>query len=139
MKPSRLSCLRECVTARTDIVSLRRTFLADDQLQLFNFTISSSTTVTFHRYGFGGGTNAAGDPGLVCTESGQGDFTANVTCPAFCDTFGNESNGKWAIDILNVNTALAREPATLRLTVLRLRRHWPGQTPPNQNTRIGSQ
>ena len=36
------------------------------------------------------------------TEQGQGDFTANGGCQAFCDIFGNTDNGNWAVDILNV-------------------------------------
>jgi hypothetical protein len=57
------------------------------------------------------------------TEQGQGNFTANGNCPAFCDTFGNTDNGNWAVDILNVNSATqvgapaTPEPSTWVLSV----------------------
>src|SRR5579863_6405708 len=40
--------------------SFEGTFLTDDQVQLFNFTLTSDATVTFQSWGYGGGTNAAG-------------------------------------------------------------------------------
>src|ERR1700689_1293302 len=40
--------------------SFEGTFLADDQVQLVDFTLASSATVTFQSYGYGGGTNAEG-------------------------------------------------------------------------------
>jgi hypothetical protein len=39
--------------------SFQGTFLTDDQIQLFNFTLTSPETVTFQTWGYGGGTNAA--------------------------------------------------------------------------------
>lgn len=41
-------------------VSLTGTLLTDDATQLFHFTISTTRTVTFQSYGFGGGTSAVG-------------------------------------------------------------------------------
>ena len=40
--------------------SFQGTFLTDDQVQLFDFTLTSPETVTFQTWGYGGGTNAAG-------------------------------------------------------------------------------
>jgi hypothetical protein len=177
-------------TVRADSISFVGTFLTDDQVQLFNFTLTSDATVTFQSFGYAGGTNQAGTvipPGgfdsvftwfdsagnqigtdddgldnegcvdvgeyngacldafaqpfltagnytLALTESGnepngmlsdgfsaqgQGDFTANGPCTAFCDAFGNQDNGNWAVDIRNVSSAVvpgsAPEPATLLL------------------------
>jgi hypothetical protein len=55
------------------------------------------------------------------TEQGQGNFTANGPCPAFCDVFGNTDNGNWAVDILNVTSAAAvavtPEPSTCVLSI----------------------
>jgi hypothetical protein len=39
--------------------SFTGTFLTDDQVQLFNFTLTSPETVSFQTWGYGGGTNAA--------------------------------------------------------------------------------
>jgi hypothetical protein len=39
--------------------SFQGSFGSDDQLQLFNFSISSNTSVTLISFGYGGGTNAA--------------------------------------------------------------------------------
>ncbi len=39
--------------------SFRGTFLSDDQVQLFDFTLTSPETITFQTWGYGGGTNAA--------------------------------------------------------------------------------
>jgi len=39
--------------------SFQGTFLTDDQVQLFDFTLISPETVTFQTWGYGGGTNAA--------------------------------------------------------------------------------
>jgi len=36
------------------------TFSSDDQVETFDFTLASDSTVTFQSYGYGGGTNAAG-------------------------------------------------------------------------------
>jgi hypothetical protein len=170
--------------------SFEGTFLTDDQVQLFDFTLTSAGTVTLQSYGYGGGTNAAGtailaggfdslfswfgsdgslidvnddgcglagsnhgacldafatpllsagtytlaltesgndslgvgfpgDLSLGFSEQGQGDFTASGSCPAFCDVFGNQDNGNWAVDILNVSSAseagATPEPATILL------------------------
>lgn len=163
-------------------------FLTDDQVQLFDFTLGASSTITMQSWGYGGGTNAANlvipaggfdtfftwygsdgsqigtaddcgaGPGHshngACldayaqvtlpagsyilaltqagndpngslsdgfTEQGQGNFTANGNCPAFCDTFGNTDNGKWAVDILNVTSATqvgaTPEPSTWVLSI----------------------
>jgi hypothetical protein len=163
-------------------------FLTDDQVQLFDFTLASGSTVTMESWEYGGGTNAHnqvipaggfdsyftwygsdgsqigtdddcnGGPGhphngacldayaqvflpagsyvLALTESGnfpngslsdgfteegQGNFTANGNCPAFCDTFGNTDNGNWAVDILNVTSATQAgatpEPSTWVLSI----------------------
>jgi hypothetical protein len=54
------------------------------------------------------------------TEQGQGNFT----CPqGFCDAFGDQQNGSWAVDILNVDSAsqadagsAAPEPGSYQLT-----------------------
>ena len=40
--------------------SFQGTFLTDDQVQLFDFTLLNPGTVTFQTWGYGGGTNAAG-------------------------------------------------------------------------------
>lgn len=42
-----------------DNFSFQGTFLTDDQIQLFNFTLAAAETVTFQTWGYGGGTNAA--------------------------------------------------------------------------------
>ena len=48
------------------------------------------------------------------SEQGNGDFTASGTCAAFCDTFGNQDKGKWAVDIVNVDSVSAvPEPGTV--------------------------
>ena len=39
--------------------SFQGTFLTDDQLQLFSFTLASPETVMFQTFGYGGGTNFA--------------------------------------------------------------------------------
>lgn len=172
---------------QADSFSFQGTFLTDDQVQLFNFTLASDATVTLHSFGYAGGTNAAntaipaggfdteftwfaadgaqissnddggcGNVGtfhgacldafaqpfltagtytLALTESGNdpngnlsdgfsqqgnGDFTANGTCTAFCDVFNNTDNGNWAMDISNVDSAVSLnaipEPVTLLLT-----------------------
>ena len=176
--------------------SFQGSFTSDDQIQLFDFTISSNTTVTLKGLGYGGGTNSVNavippggfdtlltlfqsdgtqvgsfddDPGcahtnlnhgacldsyfsgplqfgsytLALTESGnvslgnlsdgflqqgQGNFTANNCSPSspqgFCDAFGNENNGNWALDIIAVDSAAqvpgVPEPGSLSLAVLAL-------------------
>ncbi len=40
--------------------SFEGTFLTDDQVQLFDFTLTSPETVTFQTYGYGGGPNQMG-------------------------------------------------------------------------------
>jgi hypothetical protein len=175
-------------TAQADSFSFAGSFLTDDQVQLFDFTLTSAATVTFQSFGYAGGTNQAGtvippggfdsyftwfdsagnqiatdDDGLdnegcvdvgesngACldafaqplltagsytlaltesgndpngslsdgfSEQGQGDFTANGPCPAFCDVFGNQDNGNWAVDILNVSSIQnsTPEPVTMLL------------------------
>jgi hypothetical protein len=166
-------------------LSFTGTFATDDQVQLFNFTLTSGSIVTFQSLGYGGGTNAAGTiipPGgfdsfftwfdatgdqigtdddgcgaaasnngacldayfqgflpagdyvLALTESGNepngslsdgfteqgmGDFTASGACPAFCDSFGNQDNGNWAVDISGVDGPSpvgVPEPASFALT-----------------------
>jgi hypothetical protein len=164
-------------------------FLTDDQVQLFDFTLASGSTVTLQSWGYGGGTNSANTviaPGgfdsyftwyasdgtqigqdddscgaghahngtcldayaqvflpagsytLALTqyynlpngnlsdgfsEQGQGNFTANGGCLAFCDIFGNTNNGNWAVDILNVASATqvggsaTPEPSTWVLSI----------------------
>ena len=164
-------------------------FLTDDQVQLFDFTLATGSTVTMQSWGYGGGTNANGqlvpaggfdsfftwfagngsqigtndDVGCggptnshngACldayaqvflpagsytlaltqsgnepigdlsdgfTEQGQGDFTANGNCPAFCDLLGNTDNGNWAVDISNVTSATevgaTPEPSTWVLSI----------------------
>jgi hypothetical protein len=42
-----------------DNFSFQGTFLTDDQVQLFDFTLTSPETVSFQTWGYGGGTNAA--------------------------------------------------------------------------------
>jgi hypothetical protein len=165
-------------------------FLTDDQVQLFDFTLATGSTVTMQSLGYGGGTNAnnqlipaggfdsfftwygsdgsqigtdddcngglgqphngacldafaqvflqagsytlaltqsgnepIGDLSDGFTEQGQGDFTANGSCPAFCDVLGNTDNGNWAVDILNVTSATqvgvsaTPEPSTWVLSI----------------------
>jgi hypothetical protein len=46
-------------TAEAGNFSFQGIFSTDDQVQLFNFTIGSTETVTFQTWGYGGGTNAA--------------------------------------------------------------------------------
>jgi hypothetical protein len=169
-------------------LSFEGTFLTDDQVQLFQFTLTSDATVTFQSFGYAGGTNQEGNvippggfdsyftwfdsagnqigsdddgldnegcvdvgkyngacldafaqpfltPGtytLALTESGndpngslsdgfseqgQGNFTANGPCTAFCDALGNQDNGNYAVDILNVSSVPAStpEPVTMLL------------------------
>lgn len=47
-------------TVQANNISFEGTFLTDDQVQLFDFTVTSESTVTFQSWGYGGGTNAAG-------------------------------------------------------------------------------
>lgn len=174
----------------TSNFSFEGTFLTDDQVQLFDFTLATDSTVSMVSWGYGGGTNANsqvipaggfdtyftwfgsdgtqistdddcnGGPGnprnracldafaqvslpagsyiLALTQSGnlpagslsdgfieqgQGNFTANGPCTAFCDTFGNTDNGSWAVDILNVTSATevgvpsTPEPSTWVLSI----------------------
>ncbi len=78
------------LAAGTDF-SFTGTFSTDDQLQLFDFTLTSTTLVTFETFGYGGGTNSAGtvipaggfDPRLTWfqgdgTQIGQSD---TGSCP----------------------------------------------------------
>jgi hypothetical protein len=51
------------------------------------------------------GNNPNGNLSDGFTEQGQGNFTANGSCPAFCDGLGNTDNGNWAVDILGVASA----------------------------------
>jgi hypothetical protein len=168
-------------------------FLTDADVQLFDFTLATGSTVTIASWGYGGGTNFAnqvipaggfdsyftwyGSDGSMIgqnddvgctngrnentttgacldayasvvlpagsytlaltqsgndpqgdlidgfTEVGQGDFTANGSCLAFCDTFGGIDNGNWAVDILNVTSATevgagaTPEPSTWLLSI----------------------
>ena len=178
-----VSCISISAMQAGGNFSFEGTFLADDDVQLFDFTLLTDSTVTFHSYGYAGGTNAAsntispgGFDGLltwfgsdgsqigsqddggcgnvnsfhgVCPDpffSGSltaGTYTLALTqspngpagtlsdrfvlqgqsnfwgCGTFCDGFGNQDNGNWAVDILNVNSAAAvsatPEPATLLL------------------------
>jgi hypothetical protein len=57
-----LSCFAAMLasTAMADTFSFTGTFSSDDQVQLFSFTLASSSTVTFQTYGYGGGANAEG-------------------------------------------------------------------------------
>jgi hypothetical protein len=43
-----------------DSFSFKGTFASDDQVQLFDLTLASDSTVAFQSLGYGGGTNAAG-------------------------------------------------------------------------------
>jgi hypothetical protein len=45
--------------AMADLFSFTGTFDTDDQVQLFNFTVDTTTEVMFQTWGYGGGTNAA--------------------------------------------------------------------------------
>lgn len=47
-------------TAYADNFSFTGNFTQDDQMQIFNFTLASSATVTLETLGYAGGTNAAG-------------------------------------------------------------------------------
>jgi MYXO-CTERM domain-containing protein len=177
-------------TVQADSLSFQGTFSTDDQVQLFDFTLLSTATVTLQSFGYAGGTNQADtvippggfdsyftwfdsagnqigtdDDGLdnlgcvgvgkhngACldafaqptltagsytlaltvsgndpngslsdgfSQQGQGDFTANGPCLDFCDAFGNQDSGNWAVDIVNVssasNSGTAPEPATMLL------------------------
>jgi hypothetical protein len=172
-------------------VSFQGTFATDDQLELFQFSIGATQTVTIVSWEYGGGTNAAntvipaggfdtlftlfdgtgaqigsfddcgagsgqssnhdacldayyqdtltsGSYFLALTQSGNdsnGDLIdgfsqqgqGNFTCApfslsgAFCDTFGNQDNGNWAVDFVNVDSAVditgvVPEPASFLLT-----------------------
>lgn len=167
-------------------------FDIDDAVQLFNFSVETTSTVTLRTLSYAGGTNAAGetiarggfDPilslfdasgallevgddggyGVVNTDAltnsawdaflttvlepgnytvaltqydnysfgnlangywrtGEGNFTVYIGCPtsgpAFNDASGEEGcarAGHWAVDVLNVTTAVAvPEPASLSL------------------------
>ncbi|HWF07000.1 MAG TPA: DVUA0089 family protein [Bryobacteraceae bacterium] len=54
------------------------------------------------------------------SEQGLGNFTASGSCTAFCGAFGDQDNGSWAVDILNVSEAAepgaVPEPVTFLLT-----------------------
>ena len=167
---ARMVCaLALAVTAQAASISFQGVFGADDQVQLFNLTLTSTATVTVMSIAYGGGINSAGTsiaPGgfdtfftlfapdgsqidtnddggcghvnsgnggcldswlaenltagvytLALTQSGNdpigslGDGFSqqgqgNFTCPqGFCDVFGNQQNGSWAVDILNVDAA----------------------------------
>lgn len=173
-------------TALAGNLSFQGDFSTDDQVQFFNFSLTSAASVAMVSLAYGGGTNAAGtvipaggfdtfftlfasdgsqintnDDGgcghvnagnggcldawlsenlaagaytLALTQSGNdpaGDLSdgfieqgqGNFTCPqGFCDTFGNQQNGFWAVDILNVDAASpdapVPEPATFELAAL---------------------
>ena len=47
-------------TASADNFSFTGSFTEDDQLQLFSFTLASTSAVTFQTFGYAGGTNTAG-------------------------------------------------------------------------------
>jgi hypothetical protein len=164
--------------------SFTGSFFADDQTQVFDFTLGTTGTVTFETLSYGGGTNSANaliPPGgfdprltwyqsdgtqigsdngghcgstnlylgacndaffqgtlnagsyiLVLTQDGNdpngnfGDgfsqtgtpnFTAAGSCTMFCDVFGNQLDGNWAVDILAVDSATALpEPGAVGLT-----------------------
>jgi len=60
-----LCVLFACVVAVSTLqaqgsFSFEGTFLTDDQVQLFDFTLTSPETVSFQTFGYGGGTNAEG-------------------------------------------------------------------------------
>jgi hypothetical protein len=55
-----LACILSASSAFAGDFSFQGTFLTDDQVQLFSFSIASDSTVSFQTYGYGGGTNAAG-------------------------------------------------------------------------------
>ena len=166
--------------AASNTFSFQGTFQADDQIQLFPFTVASNAAVVLKSLAYGGGVNSvpvtilaggfdtffslyAGDgsqintnddgtcaqvhPGnsgcldaylaenltagaytLALTQSGntpKGNLSdgfvqegqGNYTCPqGFCDVFGSQQNGQWAIEIDNVNRATqAPEPTTFVL------------------------
>jgi hypothetical protein len=162
-------CFALALSASAANISFQGTFATDDQVQLFDFALSSEATVTMVSLAYGGGINAAGiaipsggfdsffslfaadgtqidtnddgapgqvnlgnggyldaflsddlGPGtytLALTESGNepvGDLSdgfteqgqGNFTCQqGFCDEFGDQQNGTWAVDILNVTSA----------------------------------
>jgi hypothetical protein len=51
------------------------------------------------------GTGFPGDLAAGFQQQGQGNYTASGGCPQFCDTFGNQNNGNWAVDISGVDSA----------------------------------
>jgi hypothetical protein len=53
------------------------------------------------------GSGFPGDLALGFQQQGQGNYTASGGCPQFCDTFGNQNNGNWAVDISGVSSATA--------------------------------
>jgi len=169
--------------SKADNFSFTGSFAVDNDVQLFNFSVTSPSNVTLRTWSYAGGTNAAGqsiaaggfdpilalfdssgafipgaqnddgvgvavDPATITLtdptgnafdtllsislaagsytvavmqfdnffrfpgppgflEDGQGNFTAKYGCSAgqFCDFDGNNRDGHWAFDILNVNTA----------------------------------
>ncbi len=171
MKHTVLLLLLAASSLSSATFSVQGTFVSDDQIQLFNFSIASSATVSLISWGSGGGTNgggtvipvggfdtyfglytgsgfqiatngdscagpaktngacldaflsvalpagnymlsltqtgnaAAGDLIDGFTQQGQGNYTANSGCNAFCDSLGVGSNGKWAVDIAGVTSA----------------------------------
>jgi hypothetical protein len=66
------------------------------------------------------GNDPAGALSAGFTEQGQGDFTANGSCTAFCGAFGDQDNGNWAVDISSADAAsevgAVPEPVTFALT-----------------------
>lgn len=66
------------------------------------------------------GNDPNGDLSDGFSAQGNGDFTANGPCTAFCDSFGNTDSGNWAVDISSVDSAVipgsTPEPITMLLT-----------------------
>jgi PEP-CTERM motif len=73
-------------TATTSNFSFEGLFLTDDQVQLFDFTLTAPETVTFQTWGYGGGTNAHG---TVIAPDG---FESLLTWFGSDGTFINNSN-----------------------------------------------
>ena len=56
----RFTCvLALALPAAATNISFQGTFATDDQIQLFNFTVNSTSTVTLVSLAYGGGTNSA--------------------------------------------------------------------------------
>jgi len=105
--------------------SFEGSFTTDDNIQLFNFSISSPGTVTIQSWGFAGGMNAAGnnipaggfatDLSLLDSAGNLITFDSGGVAPAGCSPRNIDSATNFCLDGY-ISTALASGQYIVALT-----------------------